>query len=233
MSKINPAQLVSFLHSRYYLQESQSFMKHILKLYPEFSFKNYAYRAIIIRPDERLSYHRQFFEYNSWSHNFSGILAFLDNCHEEMNEDFKVHIFESHIEGLDLTKIIDYLRDQGIPLAEEIIQIYKEREVICLTYQELNPVNNNFLYEDKIVNLLDNLQSQVQMLFINQSISPSDLMDIKGSLDQALFFVSSLGLEDKWGLKATLDYLDSLNDSQPSKAVRIRLYDLGFFNIID
>lgn len=228
MSNMSLKQLESFLVSRYYLQESKSFIFKILESFPEFRYQDYAYRAIVLRGGEEMSFHKKHFLLNSWTKNLDGLLCFLDNCHREIDDICEVKIVEAEIQGLDLDKVIQHLSDHGISLNHEILQIHKEQEVLCTDYEDLKIVDKQVIYEDKICDLLEVTQYQLLSLTQKEEVSAHELHEVTQNLDQAYFFISNLGFNDLWAIKPTLDYLQSLNTPCDLSEVKIKLYNLGF-----
>lgn len=228
MSNVSLKQLESFLVSRYYLQESKSFIFKILENFPEFLYEDYAYRAVVLREGEHLSFHKKHFLLNSWTKSLDGLLCFLDNCHKELDDISEVKIVEAHIKGLDLDKVIQYLADQGICLNHEIVQIHKEQEVLCTDYEDLSLVDKQIVYEDKICHLLEVTQFQLLNLTEKGEYSALEINEIVQNLDQAYFFISNLGFKDLWSIKTTLDYLQTLKETCDLWEVKNQLYNLGF-----
>lgn len=228
MSKISYAELVGFLNSRYYLQESKSFTNKILKSYPEFTFEGMAYRCVVLRDGEKLSYQSKYFIHNSWSLSVDGILSFLDNCHREIDDIQDVYLFESYIKGLDLNKVINFLKAQGIRLSEEILQISKEEEILCLDYEELVSLDKQVLYEDKVSDLMLTLQSQVMNLINRQDFTQWELNEVIQGLEQAQFFIQNLGLSDHWNIEATIDFLKDQIKYLDASTLQNELIKIGF-----
>lgn len=225
MATITNKQLINFLVSRYYLQESKSFIQKILNQFPEFKYEGTAYRAIVLGPGEKLSLNKKYFLNASWAKGFDGIMSFLDNCHQELDEVTEVVMVESEIEGLDLSRVISYLQGQGEILDHEILQIKREEEVLSTKFSDLTKLDTNCFYDDKLKALIENISYNLNYLLEKQELSGYQFSLVLRELEDAKFFIESLKLPDNYNIIPTFEYLSNLSDesNQEIKSELIRL----------
>jgi hypothetical protein len=228
MGNVSKKQLINFLQSRYYLQESKSFIDKILKSYPQFLYEGSAYRAIALSFDERFSWSKKFFLYNSWAKSYTGIMSFLDNYQREHSEPNQVVMVEGYIKGLDLQAVIKYLENEGEKLSSEIFQIHKEEEVLCVEFDELEIVPNSHFYDEHIEGMVSSLCFRIEEALSDDSLSEFNFQTIKEDLSNVSFFLKSLALKDKWKVEETLEVLQSLRGEVSSSEIYEKLVKLGF-----
>lgn len=226
--KITPAQLLEFLRARYYFQDSQTFLKEILKQYPQFRYDGPAYRSVILGVDEKFIKKTEKFVYASFAKTLSGIHAFLMNYHAEGAIDVnRVVIVDALIEGLDLSLVINHLEDEGFVLDEVIHQLRKEEEVIALQVEELQKFPNDLFWHSQVMGELESLRDFLGYLLDKGIIGGRDWQGAIQQLRGINFLNHLLGINDNSVAQADL-FLSSIKSKDSPLLIGQKLHELGF-----
>lgn len=227
---ISNQQLLNFLESRYYRENSASFIDQIIQAHPEFYYEGTAYRAVILCPGEKFSLNPKFFKNASWAKSFDGIRHFLENYRQEGDETVQeIVLVESWITGLDLEAIISHLQENyGILVGPEIRQIKREEEVLATKYQPLRIVSEDDLWLEKIQGEVLSLTGIMEEWLSLPEVSVSNRLyqELLSGVESLIFFLQGLGIPDQWDLESLLSILTNLSPDNSMDEVQAQISQL-------
>lgn len=126
-----------------------SIWQNIYNNFPEFRYQGTGYRAVIICDPKKCSYdhNKNLYPGKAWTSDMEGLKNFLYNTYlddEDYDKSDKVIVIEGKVYGVDLVKIITYLKTQkgySVPMAA-----INEKEVVSLSCKVLK--ESNFILSD-------------------------------------------------------------------------------------